>query len=157
MVVVKVVCPVPTELTGWSVMLFRTRLLFALGSKLAPVMVTTVPETPTDGVKLVMLGALEAATVKFKLLVAVPDESVTRIGPVVAPVGTAATSWFGLAELTVAVTPLNCTVFCEAVGLKPVPLMVTFVPTGPLPGANCMMETCVGVSRVMDRIFPTAS
>ena len=54
--------------------------------KFVPLIVTLVPTGPLVGVKLVIVGAL-AVTVKLLVLVAVPAEVVTLIGPVVAPVG----------------------------------------------------------------------
>ena len=57
---------------------------------------------------------------------------VTVIGPVVAPVGTVAVIW--VEELTVklvALAPLKVTAVAP---VKPAPVMVTLVPTGPLLG-----------------------
>jgi hypothetical protein len=74
-------------------------------------------------------------TVKFVELVAVPRGVVTRIGPVVAPVGTA-TVILVPAPFTVkpgAFTLLNETAVAP---VKLVPLIVTDVPTGPLVGLN---------------------
>jgi len=83
-------------------------------------------------VKLVIVGAL-AVTVKLPLLVAVPPGVVTLIGPVVAPLGTVAV--IEVAELTLkpALTPLKATALAP---VKLVPLMLTLVPTGPLPGVK---------------------
>ena len=55
--------------------------------KLVPVMVTTVPTGPLVGVNELIVGG-EVVTVKLLALVAAPAVVVTRIGPVVAPVGT---------------------------------------------------------------------
>jgi hypothetical protein len=65
-----------------------------------------------EGVKPVIVGPPELAfTVKLALLVAEPAGVVTLIGPVVAPAGTDVTIWLELADVTVAVVPLNFTVF----------------------------------------------
>jgi hypothetical protein len=61
--------------------------------KFVPVMFTGVPAAPTVGVKAVIVGVpAPDATVNELLLVAVPLGAVTLIGPVVAPLGTVATS-----------------------------------------------------------------
>ncbi len=65
---------------------------------------------------------------------AVPPGVVTAIVPVVAPVGTVAVIW--VAELTVnavAAVPLNLTAVAP---VRFEPLIVTVVPTGPLPGVR---------------------
>jgi hypothetical protein len=59
--------------------------------KFVPVIVTDVPVTALVGVKLAMVGG-GAVIVKLALLVAVLPATVTLILPVVAPVGTVATS-----------------------------------------------------------------
>ena len=81
-------------------------------------------------VKLLIVGALRtcvgaievmtgtATTVKLLLDVAVEVPTVTLMGPVVAPVGTVAVSWFVAAAVTVAAVPLNFTVFELGVALK---------------------------------------
>ena len=70
---------------------------------------------------------------KLLALLAVPPEVVTLIGPVVAPLGTVAA--IDVAEFTVklALVPLNSTALAS---VKLVPLIVTLVPTGPLPGVK---------------------
>jgi len=98
--------------------------------KFKPVIVTEAPTTPLVGVKLVMDGA----TVKLPLLVPVLLPTVTDIVPVVAVVGTVATSLVVVADVTAATVPLNLTVLLEIVELKFVPLMVTEVPGAPLVG-----------------------
>jgi hypothetical protein len=55
----------------------------------------------------------------------------------------------------VAVTLLNFTVSWLTKELKPVPIIVTEVPTGPLLGAKD--EIATGVWRVIERRLPTAS
>src|SRR5204863_6650095 len=108
------------SLRTWSSQVWSTHL-----------MVTLVPTGPLLGVKLVIVGGL--ITVKLLALLAVPSGVVTLIGPLVAPAGTVAV--IAVAEPTVklALVPLNST--AEA-PLKLVPLMVTLVPTGPLPGVK---------------------
>ena len=91
-----------------------TLSLARAGSKFVPLMVTAAPGTPMKGVKLVIVGAPSTplvVTVKEAPVVAEVAPTVTEIGPVVAPVGTVATSWVVVAEVTVAVVPLNLTVF----------------------------------------------
>jgi hypothetical protein len=86
--------------------------------------------------------ACSTLTVKLAVLVTVPPGVVTLILPVVAPVGTVAV--IDVAELTVnvAVTLLNFTeVVVQPVPLKFVPVIVTFLPTGPKVGVN---EVIVG-------------
>jgi len=51
--------------------------------------------------------------------------------PVPAPTGTTATIVVDVAELTVAVLPLNATIWLDVVLLKPVPAMVTLVLNPP--------------------------
>ena len=88
---------------------------------MVPLIVTVVPAVPIVGVKLVIVGASEAATVKDVLLETLLADVVTVIGPVVAPVGTLVMICVAVAETTVAVTPLNVTVFWPGVVLKAVP------------------------------------
>src|SRR5207249_2857681 len=84
--------------------------------KLVPLIVTLVPTGPVVGERLAMVGAL--TTVNELALVAVPAGTV---------------AWIAVSEVTVkvALTPLKAT---DVAPLKLVPLMVTVVPTGPLPG-----------------------
>src|SRR6267378_3016028 len=88
-------------------------------------------------------GDTKGPTVKLLALLAVPAEVVTLIGPVVAPDGTVAV--IVVAEFTVklALVPLNRA--AEA-PVKFVPLIVTLVPTGPLPGVK--LETVGGLMTV---------
>ena len=88
---------------------------------MVPLIVTEAPAVQMLGVKPVIVGAAEALTIKLVLLVARPKGVLTVIGPVVAPDGTLVTICVGVAELIVAVVPLNLTVFWLAVELKPVP------------------------------------
>jgi hypothetical protein len=79
-----------------------------------------------------MVGAV-VVTVKFVALVAVPPGVVTVIFPVTAPLGTVVEICVpdGFTENEVAATPPN---FTAVAPLRPVPLIVTEVPTGPLDG-----------------------
>src|SRR5213595_831347 len=96
-----------------------------------PLRVTLVPTGPLVGVKELMLGA--TVTVKLVELVAVPPGVVTLIAPVVAPLGTAVVICVSVATVKVAAVPLNVTLLAP---VKPEPLIVTLVPTGPLVGAK---------------------
>jgi hypothetical protein len=98
--------------------------------KLVPVMVTAVPWPPVVGLKLVMTGV----TRNELGLGAGPPGAVTVITPVVAPAGTVAVIL--VLEFTVnvvAAVPLKLT---AVLPVKPLPLIVTDVPTGPLAGEN---------------------
>jgi len=99
--------------------------------KLVPLIGTLVPTGPLAGAKPVIAGG--GTTVNALVLVAVPAGVVTPISPVVAPAGTVA--WITVSEVTVklALAPLNVTAVAP---LKPVPLIGTLVPTGPLAGAK---------------------
>jgi hypothetical protein len=138
--------------------IFTFRLLWLVTvSKFVPLTVSAVPDTAVPGVKLVMVGAFRDATVNAVALVSEPAGAVTPIVPVVAPEGTVTTSFVAVAVVTVAAVPLNVTVFDDGVAEKPVPLMVTVVATGPVPGENEMMDTCEEAWRSIDSTFPTAS
>ena len=101
---------------------------------MVPVTLTLLPTVPMVGEKLVIVGVVDAATVNGELLSPDPDGVVTPIGPVVAPDGTCTTSCVAEADITVAAAPLNVTVFCASVLLKPEPAIVTMVPAGPCDG-----------------------
>ena len=70
--------------------------------KLPPVMVTVVPAGPLVGEKEVIEGA--TITTKLEELAPVPAEFVTRINPVVAPVGTVAVICVSESRLKLATT-----------------------------------------------------
>ena len=113
--------------------------------KFVPLIRTEVPTGPLVGLNDVIVGAPVAVTVKFVELVAVPLGVVTRIGPVVAPVGTV-TVILVPAPFTVkpgAFTLLNETAVAP---VKLVPLIWTEVPTGPLVGLN---DVIVGAAPVV--------
>jgi hypothetical protein len=75
-------------------------------------------------------------TLKLVALVAVPPGVVTVILPVVAPAGTVAVTDVAVLVVNVAVTPLNLTAVTP---VRLVPVIVTFVPTGPLVGVKDVM------------------
>ena len=66
-------------------------------------------------------------------------------------------SCVGVAEVTVEAVPLNKTEFWLAVVLKPVPLIVTVLPTEPVFGVKSIIDTWDEWLRAMERRFPTAS
>jgi hypothetical protein len=100
--------------------------------KVTPVIVTLAPTGPLVGVNDETFGV----TPKLLLLVNVPLEFVTVIGPVVVPLATVACI-IPLTNFTlVAVVPFIFTVLVEA---KPVPVMVMTAPTGPLVGVKLPM------------------
>jgi hypothetical protein len=68
------------------------------------------------------------------------------IFPVVAPTGTVVEILVLVDETTVAATPLKVIVFDAPVSLKPVPLIVTAVPTFPDVGEKLVMANCGGDS-----------
>jgi len=73
-------------------------------------------------------------TVKLVADVAVPPDVVTVILPVVEPLATVAVMWVALVTVNpVAALRLNAT---EVAPVKLVPVMITAVLTGPLPGLN---------------------
>ena len=92
-------------------MLNVTALLAGVVSNLVPEMDTDVFDVPIVGVKLVMVGTVEAVTVNEAPLVIDALGVVIAIDPVVAPDGTVVTILVVLAEVTVAATPLKVTVF----------------------------------------------
>ena len=111
--------------------------------RLLPLIVMFVPTVPADGVKPLITAPV---TVKLELLVATELPTLMEIGPVVAPEGTVATTCVVVAEATSAVVPLNATVFAAGLAAKPVPEIVTLVPTGPLDGVKPLMVRVLGVT-----------
>ena len=83
----------------------------AVVSKFVPVIDRLVPCVPIVGVKFVIVGAVEVLIVNGLVLVAEPVGEVTEMGPVAAPAGTLVTICVAEADVTVAATPLNVTVF----------------------------------------------
>jgi hypothetical protein len=110
------------EETKASVRLNRTALFAGVIEKFVPLTVTAVPGVPIVGLNPVIVGAEDAAvTVKDAVLVAEPPGAITWIVPVVAPLGTLVVICVEVEAVTVAVTPLNLTVFWLGVALNPVP------------------------------------
>ena len=100
--------------------------------KLVPVMTTDVPGGPLVGENPVMVGAGWVVTLKPVVLVATPWPGTrTVIGPSVAPVGTVVVICVSDTTVKVARVPSKRTRFAP---VKPVPVTVTVVPTGPLWG-----------------------
>jgi hypothetical protein len=110
---------------------------------LVPVIVTGVPTVPSEGVNPVIVGGY--LTVNDPALWPVPAAVVTLIRPVVAPEGTVALISVDDSTVKPAEVPLN---FTAVAPLKPLPLMVTEVPTGPLVGEKD--ETTGGLVTVND-------
>jgi hypothetical protein len=132
--------------------------LVGVGSKLLPVIETSVPGVAIIGAKPAMEGTpFEVVTVKGALLTADPAEEVIVITPVVAPGGTVATRPFGLADEIAAAVPLKVTVFPPGVASNPVPKIVTTVPAVPAEGLKSMIETSAELCREMLVRLPTAS
>jgi hypothetical protein len=75
-----------------------------------------------------------AFTMKFEPVIALPA-AVTITSPVVAPLGTSTTMLFALQLMGIAVVPLKVTVLLLAwLDPKPLPVIVTAVPTDPVVG-----------------------
>jgi hypothetical protein len=104
--------------------------------KLVPVIVTAVPTGPLAGETPVIVGG---ETVKLLPLVAVRAPTATVIFPVVAASGTGTTIFVVVADVGVAVVPLNLTTLLTSVVLKLVPVIVTGVPAGPLVGEKLVI------------------
>jgi len=115
-----------------------TLLVPCVEPKFVPVIVTTPPTGPEVGFILEMLGG--GATVKFTPLLAILS-TVTTTFPVVAAAGTVVVRLVAVQLITVAAIPLNVTVLARCVAPKPVPLMVTTVPTGPELGVRLTTPT----------------
>jgi len=128
---------VAPEKTDADSPLIVTLSFAAIVLKLVPLIWTASPAEPEVGLKLVIVGA---GTVKLDPLVPVSPPTVTESVPVVAPLGTVATSFVVVALVIVAVTPLNFTVSLAAVALKLLPLIVTDVPTTPLVGLKLVID-----------------
>lgn len=106
-------------------------------SRPVPVIVTVVPTGPLTGEKPVTAGT--GITVKPLVVVAFPPVVATVMVPVMAPAGTVVVIVRGVAANAAAI-PLNVT---ASVPARPVPLIVTDVPTIPLVGAKLVI---VGVT-----------
>jgi hypothetical protein len=95
--------------------------------------------------------------VKLVALVALPPFVITTILPVAAPVGTSAVTSVSFITVKVADFPSNVTL---VVWSRPVPVMVTEVPTGPLDGVKLVMvgstlKVCVLVRVVVPVVTVT--
>lgn len=113
--------------------------------RLAPAMVTVAPIRPLVGAKLDIVGG--GITVKIGL-VATPPGVVTVMTPLDAPAGTTATillavSLFMIAGVNV---PVKMT---EIAFAKPVPVIVTVPPTGPLVGEMAVMVGTVRTVKML--------
>ena len=103
--------------------------------RLVPLMVTAVPGAPLDGEKLLIVGF--AGTTKSVRLTPTPSDVVTRILPVVAPIGTVAVRCWSSVTLNVVATLLNDTADTPATPpVNPLPVTATSVPGAPLDGLN---------------------
>lgn len=119
--------------------------------KLAPVMTTDVPGGPLVGVNPLMVGAGWVVTLKLVELVAIPWPGTrTLIGPSVAPAGTVVVICVSETTVKVARLPLKRTRFAP---VKPVPVTVTLVPTGPLAG---LKPVIVGAAAKADGVTSRA-
>jgi hypothetical protein len=105
-----------------------------LGVKPVPVRITEVPACPVVGEYAVTVGG-RPVTEKFGVVAETAEELpplVTVTGPLVLPKATVAVSEvLELKVMAEAVVPLN---FTSELAEKPVPVMVTLVPSGPLVG-----------------------
>lgn len=137
-----VVAPLGTEVVIWlselTVNVAEVPLKFTAVApvKPEPEMVTPAPTNPLVGENELIAGPF-GVTVKLPELVPVPNDVLTLIGPVVAPVGTEAVTW--VFELTVKPVdvPLN---FTATAPVNQVPVIVTLAPpAGPLVGENEVM------------------
>src|SRR6187549_3959627 len=90
---------------------------------------------------------------KVPALVATPPGVVTLMGPVVAPGGTVAVIWIAVLTVKLAFRPLNRT---AVVPEKFVPLITTFAPAGPLPGAKPEMDGAKGIKAQFSTTSPEA-
>lgn len=104
------------------------------GLKLAPLIVTTAPAAPSEGVKAEMVGV--SNTLKGDPLETVSPFSVNEIVPVDAPAGTEVVILVEVEAVTTAATPLNSTTLLDGVVLKLFPEIIIVAPTAPLAGLN---------------------
>jgi hypothetical protein len=105
-----------------------------------PLIATKVPAGPLLGEKLLMLGggAGGAPTVKSDALVPVPAGVVTLIEPVVAPLGTVAST--SLSDTTVKDVAAAWLKLTAVAPVKFFPLIATDVPAGPLLGEKLLID-----------------
>ena len=114
-----------------------TMLVPWVAPKLAPVIVTLAPTNPDAGLRLVMLGA-GTLTAKLTPLLGAPP-TVTRMLPVVAPVGTDTAIVDVLQFVGDAAVPLKVMVLVPCVAPKLAPVIETLVPTNPDEGFRLVM------------------
>jgi hypothetical protein len=120
-----------------------------------PVIVTVVPLGPLEGTKSATVGSGDGVTTKSTALAPVPSPSVTVTGPVVAVGGTVAVICVLLSTLKdVAGVPLKATSFAGLESAKPVPVIVTDVPVGPVRGRKT--TTTGGSARAAGAITTSA-
>src|SRR3990172_9030438 len=100
--------------------------------KPVPPIVTSAPTGPEAGENPLMEGG--GITVKLSELVAVPPGAATDTGAVIAPAGTVAVIW--VFETTVNAAAFVVPNLTAVAPVKPEPLIVTEVPTGPEFGEN---------------------
>ena len=133
--ILPVVAPAGTDDITW---VFETKLNVAdvplnftplTPVKLVPLMVTAVPGAPLDGEKLLIVGL--ASTTKSVRLIPTPSDVVTRILPVVAPIGTVAVRCWSSNTLNVVATLLNETADTPATP-----------PVNPLPVTDTTRSRC---------------
>ncbi len=109
-----------------------------------PDTVKTVPTGPEVGVKLPIIGcgrvAELAVTANVEGLKAECAGLISAIEPLVASAGTVTVAWVSLITFTVAVWLLPTHAWFDPV--KPEPVIVTAVPTGPLAGEIVVMTCC---------------
>ena len=77
---------------------------------------------------------------------------VTVILSKVEPLGTVTVRLFAEAAVTVALVAPKKTEFCAAVALKPLPFMITDVPTGPEAGAKPEMTGTANALNVSNKV-----
>jgi hypothetical protein len=111
--------------------------------KFVPEMVTAIPTAPNVGEMLVMLGV--GLTVNVFPLLASPA-TVTMTFPVVAPLGAGVTILVAVQLLGKAVVPLNVMLLAPWLEPKPLPLMVTDVPTASELGDRLLILGAVTVN-----------
>src|SRR5262249_14156254 len=104
---------------------FRSiRLPAGDGTKFVPWIASGVPALPMAGAKLVIVGEPSFAfTVNADAENAKPRSVSTPIGPVVAELGTTATSSFGVALSTMAAAPLKQTTLLSGWRSNPPPMI----------------------------------
>jgi hypothetical protein len=97
--------------------------------KFAPVIVTELLTNPEAGFKLVMIGDGGGTVNATPLLESPPTDTTTL--PDTVPAGTGTTMLVALQFVGVASVPLKLTVLVPCIAPKPVPVIVTGVPTAP--------------------------